>query len=149
MSENQYLRRIHDIIDYIRKLCLYSQAKKQNYELFWKIGVSYVRILKYSLVIRKYFFCMTVNTITNYCEGVKCKNLEKFAHILPIPGNFHKEMSFISGIYKRLKESNIEDLLVDAGLTAQSSVVQALCDGHYNQKQGYISYFIKLCFVYS
>ena len=136
MSENQYLRRSHDIIDSIRKLCLYAQAKKQNYELFWKIGVSYVRILKYSLVIRKYFFRMTMNTITNYWEGVKCKNPDKFAHIWPIPGNFHKEMSFMSAIYKRLKESNIEDLLMDAGLTAQSSVVQALCDGHYNQEQG-------------
>ena len=41
----------------------------------------------------------------------------------------------MSGIYKRLKESNIEDLLVDAGLTAQSSVVHALCDGHYNQEE--------------
>ena len=135
MSENQYLRRSHNIIDSIRKLFLYAQAKKQNYESFWKIGVSYVRILKYSLVIRKYFFRMTMNTITNYW-GVKCKNPDKFAHILPIPGNFHKEMSFMSAIYKRLKESNIEDLLMDAGLTAQSSVVQALCDGHYNQEQG-------------
>ena len=146
MSENQYLRRSHDIIDSIRKLCLYAQDKKQNYELFCKIGVSYVRILKYSLVIRKYFFRMTMNTITNYWEGVKCKNPDKFAHIWPIPGNFHKEMSFMSAIYKRLKESNIEDLLVDAGLTAQTSVVQ---DGHYNQEQGYISYFMKLRFVYS
>ena len=146
MSENQYLRRSHNIIDSIRKLFLYAQAKKQNYESFWKIGVSYVRILKYSLVIRKYFFRMTMNTITNYWEGVKCKNPDKFAHIWPIPGNFHKEMSFMSAIYKRLKESNIEDLLVDAGLTAQTSVVQ---DGHYNQEQGYISYFMKLRFVYS
>ena len=55
-------------------------------------------------------------------------------------------MSFMSAIYKRLKESNVEDLLVDAGLTAQTSVVQ---DGHYNQEQGYISYFMKLRFVYS
>ena len=55
-------------------------------------------------------------------------------------------MSFMSAIYKRLKESNIEDLLVDVGLTAQTSVVQ---DGHYNQEQGYISYFMKLRFVYS
>ena len=92
---------------------------------------------------------MTMNTITNYCEGVKCKNPDKFVHILPIPGNFHKEMSFMSAIYKRLKESNIGDLLVDAGLIAQSSVVHALYDGHYNQEQSDISYFMKLCFVYS
>ena len=42
-------------------------------------------------------------------------------------------MSFISVIYKRLKESNVEDLHVEAGLIAQSSAVQALRGGHCNQ----------------
>ena len=39
LSENQYLRRIHGIIDSIRKLDLFAQAEKQNYGAFWKIGV--------------------------------------------------------------------------------------------------------------
>ena len=63
MPENQYLRRIHAITDSIRKLYLYAQTKKQNHRVFWKIGVSNVVILKYSLVIQK-LFSMTMNTIT-------------------------------------------------------------------------------------
>ena len=44
-----------------KNLCLklifyYAQAKKQNHVVFWKIGVSFLGILKYSLVIQKYFF---------------------------------------------------------------------------------------------
>ena len=41
-------------------------------------------------------------------------------------------MSFMSAIYNQLKESNIEDLLVEAGLISQGSVVQALRGSHYN-----------------
>ena len=47
--------------------------------------------------------------------------------------SFHIEMCFMSVINKRLKESNIEDLLVEAGLVAQGSVVQALHSIHYNR----------------
>ena len=61
---------------------------------------------------------MTKNTGTNYCEGVKYENPDKCAHILPIHGSFHIEMSLMSAIYKRLQESNIEDLLVEAALIA-------------------------------
>ena len=61
---------------------------------------------------------MAMNTVTNYYEGLKYENLDKFAHILPIIGSFHIEMSFMSAIYKRLKKSNIADLLVEAGLIA-------------------------------
>ena len=43
---------------------------------------------------------------------LKYENPDKFAHILPILDNFHIEMSFMRAIYKRLQESNIEDLLV-------------------------------------
>ena len=39
MPENSYLRRIHGIIDSIRKSYLFAQAKKQNYGIFWKTGV--------------------------------------------------------------------------------------------------------------
>ena len=39
-----------------------------------------------------------MNMVTNYCEGVKYENPAKFAHILPILGNIHKEMSFMSAI---------------------------------------------------
>ena len=75
---------------------------------------------------------MTMNTVTNYCEGVRHENPDKFAHILRIRGSFYIEMSFMSATYNRLKESNIEDLLVEAGLIAQGSVVQALCCDHFN-----------------
>ena len=61
-----------------------------------------------------------------YIVELKYENPDKFAHILPMLGSFHIEMSFMSGIHKRLKESNIEDLLVEARLIAQVSVVQAL-----------------------
>ena len=64
---------------------------------------------------------------------LKYENPDKFAHILPILGSFRIEMSFMSAIYKRLKESNIEDLLVEAGLIAQGSVFQALRGSHYNR----------------
>ena len=51
--------------------------------------------------------------------------------------------------YKRLKESDIEDLPVETGIIAQGSVVQVLRGGIIIEQQGYISYFMKLCFVYS
>ena len=38
--------------------------------------------------------------------------------MLPMPGSFHIEMNLMNAIYTRLKESNIEDLLVEAGLIA-------------------------------
>ena len=53
----------------------------------------------------------------------------------------------MSEIYKRLKESNIEDSLVEAGLIAQGSVDQTLRGSHIIEQQGYTSYFMKLCFV--
>ena len=43
-------------------------------------------------------------------------------------------MSFMSAVYKRLEESNIEDVPVKAGIIAQASLVQALGGGHYNQE---------------
>ena len=36
-------------------------------------------------------------------------------------------------IYKRIKESNIEDLLVESGLIVQGAVEKALSGGHYNR----------------
>jgi hypothetical protein len=42
-------------------------------------------------------------------------------------------MSFMKTIFKRLRESDIEDLLVEAGLIAEGSVVRALKGGHYNR----------------
>ena len=55
---------------------------------------------------------MATNTVTIYCEEVKYESPGKFAYILPILGSFHTEMSFRSAIYKHLKESNIQNLLV-------------------------------------
>ena len=40
-------------------------------------------ILKYSLVYKNNFFRMTTNSVTNYCEGVKYENPDKFAHNYP------------------------------------------------------------------
>ena len=74
-----------------------------------------------------------MKTVANYCEGVKYENPDKFTHILPILDSFHIEMNFMSAIYKRLKESSIEDLLGKIGLIAPGSVVQALYGGHYNR----------------
>ena len=70
-----------------------------------------------------FVFCMTINVVKNYREGVKYEKPDKFSHILPIPGSFHTEMNFVSAIYKRLKKLNIEDLLAEAGLVAQGSDV--------------------------
>ena len=39
IPENQYLRWIHGIVDFIRKSYLFRQAKKQNYRVFCKTGV--------------------------------------------------------------------------------------------------------------
>ena len=50
---------------------------------------------------------MTMDMVTNYCERVKYKFPDNFAHMLPIPGSFHIDMSFMNVIYKRLKESSI------------------------------------------
>ena len=40
-------------------------------------------ILKYSLVYKNNFFRMTIYSVTNYCEGVKYENPDKFAHNYP------------------------------------------------------------------
>ena len=40
-----------------------------------------VGILKYNLMKRKFFFRMAMNRVTNYCEGVKYKNPDKFVNI--------------------------------------------------------------------
>ena len=69
---------------------------------------------------------MIMNTVTNYCEEVKYNNPDKFAHILPITGSFQTKMSFMSAIYKRLKESSIEDLLVQADLITPRFICSSL-----------------------
>ena len=63
---------------------------------------------------------------------IKYENPERFSHILPVLGSFHTQMCFMKTIYKRIKESNIEDLLVESGLIVQGSVEKALSGGHYN-----------------
>ena len=55
MPENQDLRRIHDIIDSIRKSYFIALVKKQNYGVVLENRCS-VGILKNSSAIRKYFF---------------------------------------------------------------------------------------------
>ena len=45
-----------------------------------------------------------MNTVTNYCDGVNNENPDKFTHILPILGNFRREMSFMSDIHKETIE---------------------------------------------
>ena len=56
-------------------------------------------------------------------------------------------MSFMSAIYKRLKKSNIEDLLAEASLIAQRSVQVFYVAVIMIDQQDYTSYFMKLCFV--
>ena len=64
---------------------------------------------------------------------IKYENPEKFSYILPVLGSFHTQMCFMKTIYRRIKESNIEDLLVESGLIVQGSVEKALSGGHYNR----------------
>ena len=64
---------------------------------------------------------------------IKYENPEKFSYILPVLGSFHTQMCFMKTIYKRIKESNTEDLLVESGLIVQGSVEKALSGGHYNR----------------
>ena len=54
---------------------------------------------------------MTMNTVTNYCEGVKYENPDKFAHILPTLGSFHIEMSFMSDKDKRRRNQILKTCL--------------------------------------
>ena len=58
-------------------------------------------------------------------------------------------MHFLSITHKQLKESNIEDLLVQAGLIAQLSVVQHSHGGHYNRaiKLYKLFYEFMLCII--
>ena len=51
--KNPCLRRIHGIMNSIQNSYLLARTKQENYWVFWKIGVSYVGILKYILVRRK------------------------------------------------------------------------------------------------
>ena len=64
---------------------------------------------------------------------VKYEIPEKFNHILTVLGSFHIQRSYMTAIYKRIKESNIKDLLVEAGLIVQGSIVQALRGDHCNR----------------
>ena len=82
-----------------------------------------------------------MTTVANYCERLKYGHPDKFTRILPILGSFHIETSFMSSIHKRLKESNIGDLLVKAGLIAQGSVVEALRGGHFNRTTRLLMFF--------
>ena len=108
---------------------------------FWNTARSY----------KNNFFDMTLNMVKNYREGVKCENPDQFVHISPILDSFHIEISFTSVICKWLKESNIEDLFVEAGLIAQVSVIQALCGSHYKWATRLYKLFYKamLCILRS
>ena len=72
-------------------------------------------------VSKNIFFIQFVGDEPVYAHIVELKyeNSDKFAHILPILGSFYIKMSFMSAIYKRLKKSNIEDLLAEASLIAK------------------------------
>lgn len=56
----------------------------------------------------KYVLCGDFNMVTNYWEEVKQENPDKFAHILPIPGSSHMEIS-----------AKYWGLLVEAGLISE------------------------------
>ena len=67
-----------------------------------------------------------------YVVEVKYGNPKKFNHILPVLRSFRIQRSYMTAIYKRIEKSNIEDLLVEAGLIVQGSIVPAPRGDHYN-----------------
>ena len=71
--------------------------------------------------------------VYTFIVELKCENPEKFKLILPVLGSFHIQMSFMSAIYKRIQNSNIEDLLTEAGLITNGSVNKALKGKNYYQ----------------
>ena len=77
--------------------------------------------------------CIGDQPVYTFIVELKTENPEKFKHILPVLGSFHVQMSFMYAIYKRIQNSNIEDLLSEAGLITSGSVHKALKGKHYYQ----------------
>ena len=61
------------------------------------------------------------------------ENNQKFSKILPWLSQFHLEMSMMNAIYKRYQGSELDEVLVVAGVIAEGSVEQALKGKHYRR----------------
>ena len=75
--------------------------------------------------------CVGDQPVYTIIVELKNENPEKFEKVLPILGSFHIQLAFMSAIYKRVKGSNIEDLLSESELVTSGSVDKALKGKHY------------------
>ncbi|CAJ1076504.1 hypothetical protein KUCAC02_009111 [Xyrichtys novacula] len=64
---------------------------------------------------------------------LKAENPDKYRDIVPFLGPFHTQCVMMSAIYKRYKGSELEDVLVAAGVIAERSVDSALKGKHYKR----------------
>jgi len=64
---------------------------------------------------------------------LKAENSVKYHNIVPFLGPFHTQCSMMSAIYKRYKGSELEDVLVAAGVIADGSVDNALKGKHFKR----------------
>ena len=64
---------------------------------------------------------------------LKAENSVKYHNIVPLLGPFHTQCSMMSAIYKRYKGSELEDVLVAAGVIADGSVDNALKEKHFKR----------------
>jgi hypothetical protein len=64
---------------------------------------------------------------------LKAENPNKYRDIVPFLGPFHTQCVMMSAIYKRYKGSELEDVLIAAGVIAEGSVDRALKGKHYKR----------------
>ena len=64
---------------------------------------------------------------------LKAENTNKYRNIVPFLDPFHTHCVMMNAIYKRYKNSGLEDLLVAAGVIAEGSAERALKGKHYKR----------------
>ena len=75
------------------------------------------------------------------------QNPQQFQRVVLRMGTFHTVCAFLSAIGKRFSGARLEDILIESGIVATSSVSGVLQGKHYNRaicthKVKYICYFI-------
>ena len=64
---------------------------------------------------------------------LKAENPERYSAIIPFLGPFHTQCVMMTAIYKRYEGSELEEVLVQAGVIAAGSVKQALKGKHFKR----------------
>ena len=64
---------------------------------------------------------------------LKCEHPDKYKSIIPFLGPFHTQCVMMAAMFKRYEGSELEEVLVQAGIVAAGSVNQALKGKHFRR----------------